>query len=141
MALRSSKLRNEALPWALQTRFRLRLNLHVCIDGKRYWIRCLLASASGQLATCAVSYSLIFWHSHALMEIVGFIFCGTLYKSLISLIFWGPNCILAKYIKEKEELHLINYNVKYKFIDSSNLNKSFKVFTKAKASNNSCVEG
>lgn len=115
--------------------------LGVMMHGKRYWIRCLIASFSGQLATCTVSYSLIFWRSHALIEIVGFIFCGTIYKSLISLIFWGPNCVLAKYIKEKEGLHSIDYNVRYKFIDFSNFNKSFKIFTKEKASEISCVEG
>lgn len=99
--------------------------LGVMMHGKRYWIRCLIASATGQLTTCTMSYLLIFWNNYTLREITAFILFGTLYKCTISLLFWGPNCVIAKYIKEKEGLQSIDYNIKYAPIDFRNLNKIF----------------
>lgn len=99
--------------------------LKILMHGKKYWLRSFISSSFGQLITCIASYIIIFGKFRTPIEIVDLIINSWLYKSAIMLIFWAPNCVIAKWLKKSEGLDHYDFGVKYNIIDFTSFKNKF----------------
>jgi uncharacterized PurR-regulated membrane protein YhhQ (DUF165 family) len=87
--------------------------LKIIMNGKRYWLRSVLSTCGGEITYNLVAYPIMFLFYVTSNEYIHIMISATLFKISTTLICWLPECILAQYLKIKENINVFDYDVSY----------------------------
>jgi len=86
--------------------------LKVLLHGKRYWIRSIISTVGGELAFNVIAYP-IMYHAYPLKHIFFIMLSAGIYKFIATCFIWPLECLVANFLKIKEGINIIDYNVRY----------------------------
>lgn len=85
----------------------------IMMDGKRYWVRSLIATCGGEIVYNLIAYPIMLLTHLPFREFLHILISVTLFKIGTTILFLLPECLLARYLKIKEKLNTFDYNVSY----------------------------
>lgn len=96
------------------------------MSGKKYWLRSITSTAGGEIIYNIIAYPIMFLSVLSFKQILHIFILVTLFKIIITALILLPECLLARYLKIKENINTFDYNVKYNIFrfEISSLKKS-----------------
>lgn len=85
----------------------------ILLCGKRFWLRSLLASCTGEFFQVVIGYPLIFWSTVPLHNMPMLMASGLLYRALCTSFATIPAAFIVKWLKRAENLDTYDYNLNF----------------------------
>jgi uncharacterized integral membrane protein (TIGR00697 family) len=85
----------------------------IIMEGKRYWLRSIFATAGGEIIYNLIAYPIMFINRVSMHDFSYILICVSFLKVIITAIVWPFECYFASYLKRKEKINIFDYNMKY----------------------------
>lgn len=87
--------------------------LKIHMNSKKYWIRSFISTAGGEILYNFIAYPIMWYHKVPFDIFIKIFISVTLFKMATTCVVWPLECLFAAFLKKKEGINTMDYNVKY----------------------------
>ena len=85
----------------------------IAMQGNHYWLRSIISTSGGEIVYNLVAYPIMMLWKVSILDLTHIFVSVTLFKIATTALFLLPECLLAQYLKIKENTNIFDFNVDY----------------------------